>query len=399
MFKNLSKKILIILCAALVMVPATVYASAVKDKLDDAKQKEKELQQRLKAVQASIEQIKQDITTAQEYIQQLDDQMTALTDDIIATNDKIDKKNDEIQITTKNLENAQKREEEQYEAMKLRIKYMYENSSESFMDVLFSASSISELLNRAEYVSKVTKYDREKLDEFIEIKESIDAFKTQLETEEAELEDYKADLECQQEGVEILLEAKNEEVDKLEADKKAYALTKEEIDKDLASLDNTISLLTAQYNAEQLAKANAKASQTALYSKSLLVWPLPGHFMISSHFSGNRLDPVTQSYYAAHKGTDIPAPTGTPVIAAAAGLVTAAGYSSSMGNYVVIAHGDGITTRYYHNSSLAVSAGQAVAGGQVISYVGSTGQSTGPHLHFEVRVNEVAVDAMQFFSY
>jgi murein DD-endopeptidase MepM/ murein hydrolase activator NlpD len=108
---------------------------------------------------------------------------------------------------------------------------------------------------------------------------------------------------------------------------------------------------------------------------------------------------VTESYYAAHKGTDIAAVTGTPVVAAAAGLVTAAGYSSSMGNYVVIAHGDGITTRYYHNSSLAVSAGQSVAGGQVISYVGSTGQVTGPHLHFEVRINDVAVDAMQFFSY
>jgi murein DD-endopeptidase MepM/ murein hydrolase activator NlpD len=399
MIKKFCKAFLAVLCIALASTYVTAYASTVQQELDDAKQQEKDLQERLKAVQASIEQIKTDISTTQEFIQRLDEQMTSLTDDIIATNDKIDKKNEEISITTSNLEEAEDREKEQYESMKLRIKYMYENSSESYIDLLLSASSISELLNRAEYVTKVNKYDRDKLDEYIEVKETIDKYKSQLEAEEEELEEYKADLENQQEGVQLLLDAKTEQMQKLQSDKDAYVLTKEEIDKDLEDLDKNIALLTAQYNAEQLAKANAVASQSALYSNSLLIWPCPGNYTITSNFSTNRLDPVTESYYAAHKGTDIAAVTGTPVVAAAAGLVTAAGYSSSMGNYVVIAHGDGITTRYYHNSSLAVSAGQSVAGGQVISYVGSTGQVTGPHLHFEVRINDVAVDAMQFFSY
>lgn len=386
-----------VICLLLCLMPAVVYASNTKDQLEQAQERENEAQKKLKAVEATINELKGDITDAEKYIEALDVEMNRITQDIIDLNGKIEIKQGEITVTTQNLEEAQITEEEQYEAMKLRIKYMYENSNVSYFDLLVTASDISELLNRAEYVSKISEYDRNKLEEYIEIKESIATYKGQLEIEEQELQSFKASLETEQKSVELLLDAKTDEMNKWQADKKAYEAKQKELEQSLAELDSLITKLTNQYNAEQLAKANAVATQSALYSKSLLIWPCPSSYTISSHFSMNRVDPVTGSYSAPHKGTDIAASTGTPVVAAASGLVTAAGFSNSMGNYVVISHGDGITTRYYHNSSLAVSAGQSVKAGQVISYVGSTGWSTGPHLHFEVRVNDSPLDPMQFF--
>lgn len=386
-----------VICLFLCLMPAVVYASNTKEQLEQAQEKENEAQKKLKAVEATINELKGDITDAEKYIEALDVEMNRITQDIIDLNGKIEIKQGEITVTTQNLEEAQITEEEQYEAMKLRIKYMYENSNVSYFDLLVTASDISELLNRAEYVSKISEYDRNKLEEYIAIKESIATYKGQLETEEQELQSFKESLETEQKSVELLLDAKTDEMNKLQADKKAYEAKQKELEQSLEELDSLITKLTNQYNAEQLAKANAVATQSALYSKSLLIWPCPSSYTISSHFSLNRVDPVTGSYSAPHKGTDIAASTGTPVVAAASGLVTAAGFSNSMGNYVVISHGDGITTRYYHNSSLAVSAGQSVKAGQVISYVGSTGWSTGPHLHFEVRVNDSPLDPMQFF--
>lgn len=403
MIKACTRKLIAVLCIILALAPAAVYASntgttgsSTKGEIDKAETQERELQQQLAAVQATIDTLKNDIHDANEYLAKLDEQLDLITTRILDLNQQIDKKNEEIAVTTGELQEAQLQQEEQYAGMKLRIKYMYENSRVSYFDLLLASSGISDILHQAEYFTAITSYDRNKLEEYIEIKNRIAAYKVQLEEEERDLESLKMKAEGEQKAVELLVTAKNQEMKELELDKKAYEAKQKEIETDIQKLDDLIDRLTKQYNAEQLAKANAVATQSNLYSGKLLLWPCPSSNRITSHFSPNRLDPVL-GYVRAHKGTDIGAPTGTPVIAAASGLVTAAGYSDSMGNYVVISHGDGITTRYYHNSSLVVSAGQAVTAGQVISYVGATGWVTGPHLHFEVRINDEAVDPMQFY--
>lgn len=403
MVKACAKKFIAVLVIVLALMPMVVYASNTstkgsntKGEIDKAENQEKDLKKQLEAVQATIDALKNDIDDANEYLAKLDIELDRITSNILDLNQKIDKKNEEIAITTEELHQAELQQEEQYHSMKLRIKYMYENSRVSYLELFMASSSLSDVLHQAEYFSQITKYDRNKLDEYIDIKNRIAAYKVQLEEEERDLEDLKVKAEGEQKAVELLVAAKNQEMKEMEQDKKAYEAKQKEIEDDIKKLDNLIANLTKQYNAEQLAKANAVATQGNLYSGKLLLWPCPSSNIITSHFSPNRLDPVL-GYVRAHKGTDIGAPTGTPVIAAASGLVTAAGYSDSMGNYVVISHGDGITTRYYHNSSLVVSAGQAVTAGQVISYVGATGWVTGPHLHFEVRINDEAVDAMQFY--
>lgn len=387
-----------LLVITFLMTPCVVAvaSSTTKEELDDAKKREQDMQNRLNDVKKKINSLKADMTSLEAYIQELDDQMAELSDEIVQINKDIDDKNVEIDNTQVELDEAKATEKKQYESMKLRIQFMYEHNDDTYLDMIFSATSLAEMLNKAEYVTKISEYDRNMLDEYVAVKERVQAVLEQLQKEEEELQLLKEEVQNSYDAVDLLFNAKNEEMKQLEASKADYENQQKNYQASINELDSLISQLTAKYNAEQLAKANAVATQENLYAKKLLLWPCPSSKRITSGFDPARLDPVL-GYVRQHKGTDIGAPTGTPVIAAASGLVTAAGYSVSMGNYVVIAHGDGITTRYYHNSRLAVSQGQSVTAGQVISYVGSTGWADGPHLHFEVRINDVAVNAMQFY--
>jgi murein DD-endopeptidase MepM/ murein hydrolase activator NlpD len=391
------KKASVILLMGLLMMPCVVVlASSTKEQLDDAKQKEKEMEQKLQNVKSTINSLKSNISDLETYIQELDNEMEKLAADIDLTNTNIEQKNIEIDETNVELDEAKATEKHQYESMKLRIQFMYEHNDETYMDMIFSSSSLADMLNKAEYVQNISEYDRGKLDEYVEAKQRVEDTLAKLQQEEQDLQDLKAEQQNNYDAVQLMVDAKNEEMEQLENSKASYEQQQKDYQASIAELDSLVEKLTAQYNAEQLAKANAVATQANLYAKKLLIWPLPSSTTITSGFDPARLDPVL-GYVRAHTGTDIAASTGTPVVAAASGLVTAAGYNSSMGNYVIIAHGDGITTRYYHNSRLAVSAGQSVTAGQVISYVGSTGWVTGPHLHFEVRIDGTAVNAMQFY--
>lgn len=391
------KRAFILMLAGLLLAPCVVtLAATTKEQLDDAKQKEKEMEQRLQNVKSQINSLKSNMSSLESYIKQLDEEMESLSKEIEGLNLDIENKNLEIDATNLELEDARETEKHQYESMKLRIQFMYEHNDESYLDMIFSSKSLADVLNKAEYVQKISDYDRKMLEEYVATKERVAENLALLEKEEQELQDLKLEVQNSLDAVQLMVDAKNEEMKELEASKASYEKQQKEYQASIEELDALVEKLTAQYNAEQLAKANAVATQENLYAKKLLIWPCPSSYRITSNFNPARMDPVL-GYVREHKGTDIGAPTGTPVVAAASGLVTAAGYSVSMGNYVIIAHGDGITTRYYHNSRLAVSAGQAVKAGQVISYVGSTGWSTGPHLHFEVRINEVAVNAMQFY--
>lgn len=391
------KKIACLVVLALLFVPCIViYADSTLDKLNDAKDAEKKLEKRLDDTKKKISSLKSEMTSLENFINQLDEQIEELTGEIVDLNQQIDDKNIEIDNTKVELEEAKAVEKHQYESMKLRIQFMYEHQEENYLDMIFNSASLEDVLNKAEYVTKVSEYDRKMLDEYVAIKEKVMATLEKLEMEEAELEVLKLEVQGRLDETQLLLDAKNEEMDALEASKEEYEKQQAQVENDIKSLDKLIDDLTAQYNQEQLAKAGATATKENLYAKKLLLWPCPSSRRITSDFSPARVNPVT-GRLEAHRGTDIGAPTGTPVVAAASGLVTAAGYNSSMGNYVVISHGDGITTRYYHNSRLAVSQGTSVKAGQVISYVGATGQATGPHLHFEVRVDGNALNAMQFY--
>ena len=273
-------------------------------------------------------------------------------------------------------------QEAQYAAMKQRIRFMYERGETYYLALLFEADSYPDMLNRAEYIEQISAYDRRKLDEYIANTEYVTLVKEALEEEEATLEAANEEVKTEQESVQVLLTEKNEQINQVTAeigDKEA------QIEEYKAIIAQETAEIAALEKAVAADKAALAESQRRVYNGGVFAWPCPKYTRISDNY-GMRMHP-TLGVEMMHNGVDMAAPYGTAIVAAYDGKVVAADYSSSMGNYVMIDHGSGLYTIYMHCSSLSVTRGQEVSKGQNIAAVGSTGRSTGNHLHFGVRLN------------
>lgn len=323
----------------------------------------------------------------------LADQLNTLIEEMDETTTKIAEKQEEIAEKETELIQAQIDENNQYESMKKRIKYMYENGNTQFIEILFESKSISDFLNNAEYITQISEYDRDMLDEFKETVKRVDDQKKVLESEKTELETLQAQLQEKQNEVSVLLEEKAEEISDLEAAIGENAAKLKALQEEAAR---------QQRMREEAAAAAAAAAQQGNSSgggtagpsippsgNGTLSNPCPSAY-ISSEFGGRASPGGIGS--TNHKGRDYAAGAGNPIYAAAGGTVTTVAYNGARGNYVVINHGNGLSTLYQHCSATYVSVGQSVSVGQNIAAVGSTGASTGPHLHFEVWVGGVPVD-------
>lgn len=323
----------------------------------------------------------------------LADQLNTLIEEMDETTTKIAEKQEEIADKETELIQAQIDENNQYESMKKRIKYMYENGNTQFIEILFESKSISDFLNNAEYITQISEYDRDMLDEFKETVKRVDDQKKALESEKTELETLQAQLQEKQNEVSVLLEEKAEEISDLEA----------AIGENAAKLKALQEEAARQQRMREEAAAAAAAAQQGSSSggggtagppirpsgNGALSNPCPSAY-ISSEFGGRASPGGIGS--TNHKGRDYAAGSGSPIYAAAGGTVTTVAYNGARGNYVVINHGNGLSTLYQHCSATYVSVGQSVSVGQNIAAVGSTGASTGPHLHFEVWAGGVPVD-------
>ena len=308
--------------------------------------------------------------------------------------EKIDAKESEISAKEEELIQAKVDENDQYESMKKRIKYMYENGNSQFIEILCESKSIGEFLNNAEYISTISEYDRDMLVEFQEIVKTVQEQEKTLKKEYEELEAMQDDLIAKQDHLNDLMESKKEEIEKISSD---LGATKEKLKKLKEAAE------AARRKQEEMARAAAAAAAAAASASSgssggsssagapvvsgngTFTHPCPGLTYISSEF-GWRAQPLPGAS-TNHKGMDFAAPTGTPIYAAAGGTVTTATYSGNAGNLIVINHGNGLQTYYMHCHAMYVSAGQQVSKGQNIGAVGTTGNSTGPHLHFQVMLN------------
>lgn len=275
---------------------------------------------------------------------------------------------------------AEKEEATHYDAMKERIKYSYENGDINYMDTIFSSADVSDIVNRSEYVEQIYKYDSNQLDELMEIRKTIANSKLQLQTDLASVEEIEAEVKENKEAVEIMIVGKEDQIKNYELYIDDYQDVVNQIQADIDATNEAIAAAEAAARQEGSSLGDIQIN----YTGGTFQWPVSTGGVITSHF-GPRWGRV-------HQGIDIGCPTGTPILAGEAGVVIAAAYSSSMGNYVLIDHGGGVSTVYMHNSSLAVSYGQQVSRGEVIAYAGSTGRSTGPHCHFGLRINGTYVD-------
>lgn len=369
------KKIVsVLLAAALVAgMGLQVNVTAKADDLQDAQNKASQQQDALDAAQAEKDKL----------VAQLD----GIVKDMEQTQADIEAKQEEISKKADELDAAKIDENNQYESMKLRIQYMYENGNGQFLETLLESKSIAEFLSNAEYITQISEYDRNMLVEFQDIVDKVEKQQEELEKENAELEEMRNSLQTQQTELQTLVDSKSSEIASLESE--------------LSETNAKISQLqAAAAEQERLRKEaqnfnnnnNNHYTQGPSYTPSggtgRLQNPCPAAH-ISSEFGGRQSPGGIGS--TNHKGRDYAAATGTPIYAAASGTVTTVSSSAARGYYVVINHGD-ISTLYQHCSATFVSVGQHVNAGDNIAAVGSTGYSTGPHLHFEVHVGGTPVD-------
>ncbi len=394
--------------ASVLILNTSTHAFATQVDIDAAQEKVDSLQQEKEKVEQTLrdlEGLKSDTTA---YIQQLDAALGSITEELELRTEQIADIEEEIEETDKNLEEARETESRQYEAMKLRIQYMYESGNSSLIDLLFNAQDISQLLNRADYIQQISEYDKAKMDEYVETKDQIAEYEETLNVYHDELLEAQAAAEAEQASVETLLAEKNTELRNVEGQIGSAQGQITEYDAAIAETDNEIKRIEAEIRRREEEEARraaeeAEASGTEYTGHSVknlgnisFIWPCPSSSTITSTF-GSREAPM-EGASSNHQGIDISASTGSTIVAAAAGEVVIATYSASSGNYVMINHGGGVYTVYMHCSSLSVSEGDNVSQGQKIASVGSTGYSTGPHLHFGIRSDGEYVNPLNYVS-
>lgn len=357
--------------------------------------------------QQKADALEQQKSTAEAEKNSLNTQLNAILGEMEDAQTKLADKQTEIEEAEEELVQAKVEENTQYQSMKKRIKYMYENGNSQVIELLMESENIGEFLNKAEYISQISEYDRDMLDEFQAVVKEVEAEEAALQTEYEELEVLRDDLLVKQSNLESLLSEKNLQISDLE----------KQIGDNAALLQDLIAQAEAErLKQEQAAAAAAAAAQQAAQQQaaqnsgnsgggSSYVPPV-----IDNVVSGNGqfTNPCPAGYVSStfgyrdfdssfHKGLDLAAPEGTPTYAAADGVVLIAGWSDSAGNWIVIDHGNGFVGKYMHHSGLLVSAGQTVTKGQPIGLVGNTGNSFGAHLHFQLELNGAPVDPQAYF--
>ena len=415
-----------ILPLSMTMVSMASSIQQAESELNDLEKEKQEIEQKIK----ELEKEKGNIT---QYISKLDTELADLNSEIDNLTDDIGRTEDLLTKTQQELEDAKVQQVSQYDTMKARIKYMYENGSDDYMTMLFESSSITDLLNRAEYVNRISQYDQglytrfnatrvsieekeatiasnlEKLNvmqQKLELeKESVNTlldnktkelqkYTSNINSAEAEVQEFNAEIAKQEEYIEQLLEAERKRVEEEERKRKEEEERKRKEEEEKKKQE-ALQQQQQQNNSSSGSSSNDTSNSSQTTSSSYR-WPLKVSGRITSYF-GNRNSP-TAGASSYHKGIDVGAPTGTEIVAANSGTVTTAGYSSAMGNYVMVYHGNSTFTVYMHCNSLKVSKGQQVSKGQTIATVGSTGISTGPHLHFGISVNGTYVDPLKYVS-
>ena len=394
-WKRLGKPVLALALA--VCVAQGTGGSAIAATLTELQQEQARLEQEKKENDAKLAELKADQSKQQEYKNTLDAQMQNLQSQIDGLNTQI---NDlDASISEKNAAIAEKQEniDRDVETLKERLCAIYMMGDASTLEIILQSESVIDMAQKVELLNMITEHDTKMIqqlsadmeaiaDEKAEIesqKEEVAAARTQLEAKGSELASVQAEAER-------VLEELNQSVESVQAESDRIA-------KEKAQASAEIDQWWKDYYAQQAAQNNGSSGGSSgssgsggYVSTGNFTWPVPGFTNISCGYSSG------------HKAIDISGGGrtiyGTPIVAADSGKVVTATYHYSYGNYVMIDHGGGYSTLYAHASSLAVSAGQTVTKGQTIAYVGSTGNSTGPHLHFEVRVNGNRQNPFNWFS-
>ena len=349
----------------------------------DLQQKREELQNQINDASGQLEEVQNELSQNLQQVQKLDEKIESSNKELEEINTKISELQTSMDEVQAKLKIAEENYNNQKEKLDNRLIAVYESSDTEYLDVILSSKSISDFLSNYFLITELARHDTELLEDMQSKKAEIEKAKNKLENDKNELATIKANQNKTAKILENTKTVRENYISKLSNSEKEIQAKIDEYNAQFAAI-----------NAEILAMV--KDGIAAEYIGGELAWPVPGYTRISSKY-GMRTHPIT-GVYKLHTGTDISAPMGANFIAANDGIVTKAGYNGAYGNMVIIDHGGGVSTLYAHGSEILVQVGQTVKRGEPVLKVGSTGYSTGPHAHFEVRLNGVVTDPMPYIT-
>ena len=372
--------------------------------IEETRERHRILLEQIAAEQRSLADTRSEIRSVSEELAELEYQLAGAANVLTAILFDLELTKLELEYAEFGLEEAKDARDRQFDAFSMRVRHVYMNGWAGYIDAILNAESFMDFFNRIDHVNRMVEFDRNLVEELKRAEEAI--------SEQVSIIQEREDMLLILEGTQIermreydeLLEYMVSLRIELELTEEGQAAALAEMEEDRAEIDRIIAEYDAQRAREEAARvareqqeALARAATTPVANDNqTLQWPLPGHSRITSQF-GNRSDPFT-GRTAFHSGLDVGAPFGVNIVAAESGTVIFSGWQGGYGNTVIIDHGNGKHTMYAHASSLLVRAGHNVNRGQAIARVGSTGRSTGNHLHFEVRVNGSLVNPLNFTS-
>lgn len=392
------RRVIAILIAMVLVLGMTVPAMAVG--VDDKKEELEAVEQDMLSTQDALEDVELKQQDVSIQLEKLDKQLEQKQAELDKANADLDETKKQLEETEKALEQAIKEAEHQQQLLDSRVRAMYMNDQVSILEMILSAQSVSDLIMRVEMAAKITQCDNDLLTQMRKLQDDIAQKKQAIEEQKLHIEQQKQLIVEEKKGIESKRAEKNKLLADLEQQKGSYEKALNEMEAQSKELEAVIRKLQAEEEARRKAQAQKNSGSSSrggsIVATGRFTWPVPGYSRISSSF-GYRVHPVL-GVGKLHTGTDIAAPSGANVVAADGGVVIQSGWLGAYGKAVIIDHGNGISTLYGHNSSLLVSAGQEVSQGQVIARVGMTGLATGPHSHFEVRINGTPTNPMQYFK-
>ncbi len=379
------------LCIVLAFIIICTYITTVyaededtdSSNLTDLQTQQQDLQDQIDQSNEELEEVQSQLSENLQQIEKLDEKIRSSESEIEELNAQIEELQTEIASIQEQLEVAEKNYEKQKKIMETRLVAIYEAGDTKYLDVLLNSSNLSEFLSNYYLITEIASVDKELLDNVAAEKKAIELAKEKLENNQTSLATA---LKTQTQTATVLQNTKTlreNYVARLSDEEKAKQEQIDEMTEQYEDINNQILEL-------------AKQGLDTAYIGGELAWPVPGYTTITSYY-GMRIHPIT-GQYKLHTGVDISAPIGANFIAVNDGIVTKAEYNSAYGNMVVIDHGGGISTLYAHGSEILVTVGQTVSQNDPVLKVGSTGYSTGPHAHFEVRINGVVTDPLPYIT-
>lgn len=382
----------------IVFLIVSIACQAFASQLDQKKKELNDIKDGIQGKKEAISQVESEQEKIKEQISQIDDNLRQNQQKLAETQKSLKNTQKEIEKIKKELEQAIEKINEQDDLMSSRLRALYMNGPSSYLEIIFESENLNDFIERIETLEKIVEYDIDVLEQMQQYKEVVDNKKVELEKKEDSILKDKQKIEIQREKIKKDKQEKDQLMRELDSQKKEHEKALDELENNSKQLEGTIKKLQQQLleqqrrleqqrQKEKQGQQNRQTGQTnrGKYTGGKFGWPVSGYYNITSPYRMRR-HPIT-GVYKMHTGIDIGCPYGASIVAAEAGTVIIAEWFGAYGNTVVIDHGGGVSTLYAHNSSFSVSAGQTVGKGQKIASAGSTGYSTGPHCHFEVRVN------------